>query len=102
MVCRQLRCGEAERAYNPPKPQRGTGPVGLQGVRCAGHEASLTLCNTSVPENALAAGIAEDVGVVCWGEWHCTGPPGSGLGGQPAADGSWGFFLLQGAGRSGW
>ncbi|KAM6033108.1 scavenger receptor cysteine-rich type 1 protein M130-like [Theristicus caerulescens] len=67
VVCRQLRCGEAETAYNPPKPQRGTGPVGLRGVQCAGHEASLTLCNTSLPESTLAAGIAEDVGVVCWG-----------------------------------
>ncbi|KAM7074673.1 scavenger receptor cysteine-rich domain-containing protein SCART1-like [Ciconia maguari] len=67
VVCRQLQCGEAEAAYNPAKPQRGTGPVGLRGVRCAGHEANLTLCNTSVPESALAAGIAEDVGVVCWG-----------------------------------
>ncbi|GAB0206339.1 antigen WC1.1-like [Grus japonensis] len=67
VVCRQLRCGEAETAYNPPKPERGTGPVGLRGVRCAGHEASLTLCNTSLAESALAARIAEDVGVVCWG-----------------------------------
>ncbi|KAM6225919.1 scavenger receptor cysteine-rich type 1 protein M130-like [Porphyrio hochstetteri] len=67
VVCRQLRCGEAERAYSPPKPERGTGPVGLRGVRCAGHEPNLTLCNTSLPESALAAGIAEDVGVICWG-----------------------------------
>ncbi|XP_069735214.1 scavenger receptor cysteine-rich type 1 protein M130-like [Phaenicophaeus curvirostris] len=67
VVCRQLRCGKAEKAYNPPKLERGTGPVGLRGVRCAGHEANLTLCNTSVPESTLAAGVAEDVGVVCWG-----------------------------------
>ncbi|XP_068026640.1 scavenger receptor cysteine-rich type 1 protein M130-like [Melanerpes formicivorus] len=67
VVCRQLRCGEAEAAYNPPKPQRGLGPVGLGGVRCAGHEASLQLCNTSLAESLLAAGIAEDVGVTCWG-----------------------------------
>ncbi|XP_059690897.1 antigen WC1.1-like [Gavia stellata] len=67
VVCRQLRCGEAGRAYNPPKPERGTGPVGLRGVRCAGHEANLTLCNTSLPESALAAGVAEDVGAICWG-----------------------------------
>ncbi|NWS78409.1 DMBT1 protein, partial [Crotophaga sulcirostris] len=79
VVCRQLQCGEAERAYNPPKLERGTGPVGLRGVRCAGHEASLTLCNTSVPESTLAAGIAEDVGVVCWGECPA-GPLSSGLG----------------------
>ncbi|XP_065509200.1 scavenger receptor cysteine-rich type 1 protein M130-like [Caloenas nicobarica] len=67
VVCRQLRCGEAEKAYNPPKPERGTGPVGLRGVRCAGHEASLTLCNTSLPRRALLGGVVEDVGVICWG-----------------------------------
>ncbi|KAM9603780.1 scavenger receptor cysteine-rich domain-containing protein SCART1-like [Morphnus guianensis] len=67
VVCRQLGCGEAEKAYNPPKPQRGSGPVGLRGVRCAGHEANLTLCNKSLPESAPVAGTAEDVGVVCWG-----------------------------------
>ncbi|KAM6107488.1 antigen WC1.1-like [Phoenicopterus ruber ruber] len=68
VVCRQLQCGEAVEAYNPPKPQRGTGPVGLRGVRCAGHEASLTLCNTSLPESMPAAGIAKDVGVICQGD----------------------------------
>ncbi|KAM9603775.1 scavenger receptor cysteine-rich type 1 protein M130-like [Morphnus guianensis] len=67
VVCRQLGCGEAEKAYNPPKPERGSGPVGLRGVRCAGHEANLTLCNKSLPESAPVAGTAEDVGVVCWG-----------------------------------
>ncbi|OPJ86998.1 hypothetical protein AV530_006206 [Patagioenas fasciata monilis] len=67
VVCRQLRCGEAEKAYNPPKSERGTGPVGLRGVRCAGHEASLTLCNTSLPGSALLGGVVEDVGVICWG-----------------------------------
>ncbi|KAM6184373.1 scavenger receptor cysteine-rich domain-containing protein SCART1-like [Sarcoramphus papa] len=67
VVCRQLRCGEAGTAYNPPKPERGTGPVGLRGVRCAGHEANLALCNTSLPESTLAAGVAEDVGVICRG-----------------------------------
>ncbi|XP_065509219.1 scavenger receptor cysteine-rich type 1 protein M130-like [Caloenas nicobarica] len=67
VVCRQLRCGEAEKAYNPPKPERGTGPVGLRGVRCAGHEASLTLCNTSLPGSLLLGGVVEDVGVICWG-----------------------------------
>ncbi|XP_049653044.1 scavenger receptor cysteine-rich type 1 protein M130-like [Accipiter gentilis] len=66
VVCRQLRCGDAGTAYNPPKPERGTGPVGLRGVRCTGHEASLALCNTSLPESAPAAGVVEDVGVICW------------------------------------
>ena len=102
MVCQQLQCGQAERAYNPPKPERGTGPVGLRGVRCAGQETNLTQCNTSLPESALAAGVAEDVGVICWGERHCTGPPDDGVGGQPAPDSNGGFSPLQGAGRSGW
>ncbi|NXK98823.1 DMBT1 protein, partial [Formicarius rufipectus] len=56
VVCRQLRCGEAESADSLPKAERGTGPVGLRGVRCAGHEAELTLCNTSVPGRALPEG----------------------------------------------
>ncbi|NWS65243.1 DMBT1 protein, partial [Chunga burmeisteri] len=56
VVCQQLQCGEAGTAYNPPKAERGTGPMGLQGVRCAGHEANLSLCNTSLPESVLAAG----------------------------------------------
>ncbi|XP_064032271.1 deleted in malignant brain tumors 1 protein-like [Pogoniulus pusillus] len=67
VVCRQLRCGEAEAAYTLPKAERGQGPVGLRGVRCAGHEASLQLCNTSLPQSLLSAGIAEDVGVACSG-----------------------------------
>uniref|UniRef100_A0A8B9T3F9 SRCR domain-containing protein n=1 Tax=Anas platyrhynchos TaxID=8839 RepID=A0A8B9T3F9_ANAPL len=67
VVCRQLQCGEAEAAYTPVRAERGPGPVGLRGVRCAGHEADLSLCNTSLPEGTPAAGIMEDVGVVCQG-----------------------------------
>ncbi|XP_061876055.1 scavenger receptor cysteine-rich type 1 protein M130-like [Colius striatus] len=67
VVCRQLRCGEAETAYNPPKAKRGTGPVGLRGVRCQGHEAQLSLCNVSWPGRPAAEGVVEDVGVVCEG-----------------------------------
>ncbi|XP_044854406.1 antigen WC1.1-like [Mauremys mutica] len=66
VVCRQLRCGVAEKAYNPPKSERGTGPVGLRRVQCAGNETRLTLCDNSTSETAQA-GIAEDVGVVCSG-----------------------------------
>ncbi|XP_044842198.1 scavenger receptor cysteine-rich type 1 protein M130-like [Mauremys mutica] len=66
VVCRQLQCGVAEKAYNPPKSERGTGPVGLRRVQCAGNETRLTLCDNSMSETAQA-GIAEDVGVVCSG-----------------------------------
>ncbi|XP_067406887.1 antigen WC1.1-like [Emydura macquarii macquarii] len=66
VVCRQLQCGVAEKAYNPPKSERGTGPMGLRRVQCAGNETRLTLCNISTAETAQA-GIAEDVGVVCSG-----------------------------------
>jgi len=69
VVCRQLHCGEVEAAYIPPRAQRGMGPVWLHGVQCAGHEASLSLCSTSLPK---ATGIMEDVGAVCRGEQHCT------------------------------
>ena len=102
VVCRQLRCGEAGTAYNPPKPERGTGHVGLRGVRCAGHEANLALCNNSLPESALAAGVAEDVGVICQGKQCCVGPAGDGVGVQMAPDSNWAFYPLQGAGGSGW
>ncbi|CAM5081554.1 unnamed protein product [Natator depressus] len=64
VVCRQLQCGVAEKAYNPPMSERGRGPVGLKSVRCGGNETRLTLCDISPPETTQA-GIAEDVGVVC-------------------------------------
>uniref|UniRef100_A0A8C0G3H7 SRCR domain-containing protein n=1 Tax=Chelonoidis abingdonii TaxID=106734 RepID=A0A8C0G3H7_CHEAB len=67
VVCRQLQCGVAEKAYNPPKSERGTGPVGLRRVQCSGNETRLTLCNISAFETAQA-GIPEDVGVICSGD----------------------------------
>ncbi|XP_071886446.1 CD5 antigen-like [Anas platyrhynchos] len=67
VVCRQLQYGEAVTAYTPVRAERGRGPVGLRGVRCAGHEADLSLCNTSLPQSMPTEGIMEDVGVVCQG-----------------------------------
>ncbi|CAM5081675.1 unnamed protein product [Eretmochelys imbricata] len=64
VVCRELQCGVAEKAFIPPKSQNGTGPVGLRRVQCAGNETRLTLCDISTSETAQA-GIAEDVGVLC-------------------------------------
>ncbi|CAM5080944.1 unnamed protein product [Eretmochelys imbricata] len=66
VVCRELQCGVTEKAFNPPKSGRGTGPVGLRSVQCAGNETRLTLCNISAFETAQAR-ITEDTGVVCSG-----------------------------------
>ncbi|CAM4456230.1 unnamed protein product [Caretta caretta] len=66
VVCRQLQCGVAEKAYKPPMSERGRGPVGLKSVQCGGNETRLTLCDISQPETTQA-GIAEDVGVICSG-----------------------------------
>ncbi|XP_077681556.1 antigen WC1.1-like [Eretmochelys imbricata] len=66
VVCRELQCGVAEKAFNPPKSENGTGPVGLRMVQCEGNETRLTLCDISTSETAQA-GIAEDVGVFCSG-----------------------------------
>ncbi|XP_077681203.1 scavenger receptor cysteine-rich type 1 protein M130-like [Eretmochelys imbricata] len=69
VVCRELQCGVAEKAFNPPKSENGTGPVGLRRVQCAGNETRLTLCDISTSETAQA-GIAEDVSVLCSGSWQ--------------------------------
>ncbi|CAM5078737.1 unnamed protein product, partial [Natator depressus] len=66
VVCRQLQCGVAEKAFNPQRSENGTGPVGLRRVQCTGNETHLTLCDISTSETAQA-GIAEDVGVLCSG-----------------------------------
>ncbi|KAM9390171.1 antigen WC1.1-like [Phaethornis superciliosus] len=66
VVCRQLQCGTAEKAYYLPRSKRGTGPVGLRSVQCAGNETQLMLCKTSHSQT-VPAGVAEDVGVVCSG-----------------------------------
>ncbi|XP_075580927.1 scavenger receptor cysteine-rich type 1 protein M130-like [Pelecanus crispus] len=97
VLCRHLDCGFAESIPRGGHFGSGTGPVwrdsfhceGTEAhlgqcpvtalgaspcspenhaaVICSGHEAELSLCNTSLPESAAAAGIAEDVGVVCAG-----------------------------------
>ncbi|KAM8780321.1 LOW QUALITY PROTEIN: scavenger receptor cysteine-rich domain-containing protein SCART1-like [Rhynchonycteris naso] len=66
VVCGQLGCGEAERAYAAPAPGRGAGRVGLSRVRCLGTETRLTQCNVSVSV-LVPAGSSRDAGVVCSG-----------------------------------
>ncbi|XP_021516036.1 scavenger receptor cysteine-rich domain-containing protein SCART1-like [Meriones unguiculatus] len=69
VVCRQLRCGEAQRAYDAPAPGHKTIPVGLSKVHCLGSETNLTQCNVSVSV-LVQAGTLRDAGVVCSGSLH--------------------------------
>ncbi|XP_051001058.1 scavenger receptor cysteine-rich domain-containing protein SCART1 [Acomys russatus] len=66
VVCRQLGCGEPQRAYNAPAPIHWTVPVGLSQVRCLGAETRLTQCNVST-SLLVPAGTLQDAGVVCSG-----------------------------------
>lgn len=70
VVCRELQCGNAEKAYYLPRSERGTGLVGLRSVQCAGNETQLMLCKTSHSQT-VPTGVAEDVGVICSGELLC-------------------------------
>ncbi|KFW02902.1 Deleted in malignant brain tumors 1 protein, partial [Fulmarus glacialis] len=70
VVCRQLQCGIAKKAYYLPRSQRGMGLVGLRSVQCAGNETQLMLCKTSHSQT-VPTGVAEDVGVICSGELLC-------------------------------
>uniref|UniRef100_A0A8D2MDR0 SRCR domain-containing protein n=1 Tax=Zonotrichia albicollis TaxID=44394 RepID=A0A8D2MDR0_ZONAL len=67
VVCTQLQCGTAEKAYYLPKSERGTGLVGLRSVQCTGNETQLMLCNTSYYQT-VPTGVSEDVGVICSGD----------------------------------
>uniref|UniRef100_A0A8C8ZXA0 Scavenger receptor family member expressed on T cells 1 n=1 Tax=Prolemur simus TaxID=1328070 RepID=A0A8C8ZXA0_PROSS len=66
VVCRQLGCGAAERAYDAPAPGRGAVPVGLSRARCLGNETRLSQCNVSTSLRE-PAGMSRDAGVVCSG-----------------------------------
>nr|XP_038028674.1 scavenger receptor cysteine-rich type 1 protein M130-like [Anas platyrhynchos] len=95
VLCRHLGCGFAESIPGGGHFGRGTGPIwrdsfhcdgteallgqcpvtalgaspcsqeNAAAVICSGHEADLSLCNTSLPESMSTEGIMEDVGVVC-------------------------------------
>ncbi|XP_074239254.1 scavenger receptor cysteine-rich domain-containing protein SCART1-like isoform X1 [Saimiri boliviensis] len=66
VVCRQLGCGEAQRAYDAPAPGRGSVQVALSRARCLGTETRLTRCNVSATLRE-PAGTSRDAGVVCSG-----------------------------------
>ncbi|ELW67328.1 hypothetical protein TREES_T100016934 [Tupaia chinensis] len=66
VVCRQLGCGLAERAYDAPAPGHRAFPVGLSRARCLGTETQLTQCNVSTTL-LVPAGSSRDAGVVCSG-----------------------------------
>ncbi|XP_070376333.1 scavenger receptor cysteine-rich domain-containing protein SCART1 isoform X2 [Equus asinus] len=66
VVCRQLGCGGAERAYDAPAPRRGAVPVRLSRARCLGTESRLTQCNVSAAL-LVSTGTSRDAGVLCSG-----------------------------------
>uniref|UniRef100_I3N4F7 Soluble scavenger receptor cysteine-rich domain-containing protein SSC5D n=1 Tax=Ictidomys tridecemlineatus TaxID=43179 RepID=I3N4F7_ICTTR len=66
VVCRQLGCRGAERAYDAPTPRPGVVRVWLSHVRCVGSETHLTQCNVSTSQ-LVPAGVSRDVGIVCSG-----------------------------------
>ncbi|XP_067321104.1 deleted in malignant brain tumors 1 protein-like isoform X2 [Anolis sagrei] len=55
VVCRELGCGNALKAFRGAHHGQGSGPIWLEGLNCMGKEASLRECPRSP-----------------WGEHHCT------------------------------
>ncbi|XP_067220648.1 deleted in malignant brain tumors 1 protein-like isoform X3 [Chanodichthys erythropterus] len=64
VVCRQLGCGRAARAYSNAHFGQGSGPIWLYNVGCSGNESSLTQCSQN-PFGDHNCGHYEDAGVVC-------------------------------------
>ncbi|XP_051719165.1 deleted in malignant brain tumors 1 protein-like isoform X34 [Ctenopharyngodon idella] len=64
MVCRQLGCGRAVSAPSQAHFGKGSGPIWLYDVGCAGSESSLTQCLHNHFGNHIC-GHHEDAGVVC-------------------------------------
>uniref|UniRef100_A0A4W3GQ81 SRCR domain-containing protein n=1 Tax=Callorhinchus milii TaxID=7868 RepID=A0A4W3GQ81_CALMI len=66
MVCRQLGCGPAIRAYSSPVYREGEWSPWLKDVRCSGKESALWECASS-PWGQHDCGHKEDVSIVCSG-----------------------------------
>lgn len=67
VVCGQLGCGHAVSAPTGAHFGRGTGPIWLDNVVCAGQESALTHCgHNNFGDNNCGHG--EDAGVICLGK----------------------------------
>uniref|UniRef100_A0A8B9MP76 SRCR domain-containing protein n=1 Tax=Accipiter nisus TaxID=211598 RepID=A0A8B9MP76_9AVES len=64
VVCRQLQCGEAEKAVGSAQFGAGSGQIWLDGVNCSGAEAALWDCPAR-PWGQHDCGHKEDAGVIC-------------------------------------
>ncbi|XP_072132640.1 scavenger receptor cysteine-rich domain-containing group B protein-like [Mobula birostris] len=67
VVCRQLGCGAALRAYDYARYGEGSGPVFTTDVQCGGSEAALQECK-SEPWGDTGYSHSEDAGVICKGK----------------------------------
>uniref|UniRef100_A0A4W3GJG2 SRCR domain-containing protein n=1 Tax=Callorhinchus milii TaxID=7868 RepID=A0A4W3GJG2_CALMI len=63
VVCRQMGCGPAMRAYNSPVHREGERSPWLKDVRCQGNEANLLKCKPSRRNQSTEK--MSDVGVQC-------------------------------------
>ncbi|NXW83040.1 DMBT1 protein, partial [Alopecoenas beccarii] len=73
VVCRQLGCGTPVSAPGLSRFGQGSGPIWLDGVSCAGTEATLAECPVK-PWGHHACNHVEDAGVVCSGSGTASTP----------------------------
>ncbi|XP_053371219.1 deleted in malignant brain tumors 1 protein-like [Clarias gariepinus] len=66
VVCRELGCGNADRAYQRAYFGPGSGPIWMDDVRCSGRESSITRC-THNGFGTHDCNHGEDAGVTCSG-----------------------------------
>ncbi|KAI5085890.1 scavenger receptor cysteine-rich type 1 protein M130-like, partial [Silurus meridionalis] len=62
VVCRELHCGEAEKALHYAEFGQGSGPIWIYDLYCGGSELTLNNCSS---QGGHVCGHVHDVGVIC-------------------------------------